>query len=75
MTITFRATEFDNANEAIQHYYASGQGDRVISLGSRYYVTTRAEAARLAAARVAFAYLFDHDLPDGRNIIVTVPVN
>jgi hypothetical protein len=75
MTIEFRAIEFDNADEAIQHYYASGYGDRVISLGNRYYVTHRAEAERLEAAGIEFAYVFDHDLPDGRNVIVTVPVN
>src|SRR5262245_53660720 len=68
MTIEFRAIEFDSADEAIQHYYASGYGDRVISLQNRFYVTSKAEAERLAAAGVAFAYLFDHDLPDGRNI-------
>ncbi len=74
-TMTFEAIEFDSAHEAIQHYYASGHGDRVIQLGGKAYLTTEAEAERLAAAGVEFAYVFDHDLPDGRNVIMTVPVN
>lgn len=75
MTITFEAIEFDTADEAIQHYYASGYGDAVISLGRKYYVTTRAEADRIAAAGIEFAYVFDHDMPDGTKRIMTVPVN
>lgn len=74
-TMTFEAIEFPTANEAIQHYYASGYGDRVIALQGKYYVTKEAEADRLARARVEFAYVFDHDRPDGRNVIMTVPVN
>ncbi|TWT40494.1 hypothetical protein RAS1_42050 [Phycisphaerae bacterium RAS1] len=75
MTIEFTATEFDSAGEAIQHTYADPRDDRALSLGGKYYAMPRAEAERLAAAGVEFAYLFDHDLPDGRNIIMTVPVN
>jgi hypothetical protein len=75
MTIEFRGIEFDSADEAIQHYYASGYGDRVISLGNRYYVTRQAEAERLAAAGVEFAHVFLHDMPNGTERIVTVPVN
>ena len=75
MTITFEAIEFDTAGEAIQHYYASGYGDAVISLGGKYYVTKRGEADRLAEAGSEFAYVFDHDMPDGSNRIMTVPVN
>lgn len=74
-TLTFKAIEFPTAHEALQHYYASGYGDRVIRLGGKAYVTTKAEADRLAAAGVEFAYVFDHDRPDGRNVIMTVPVN
>jgi len=73
-TITFRAIEFDSADEAIQWTYASGRGEAV-HVGGKYYVMEKTEAERLAAAGVEFAYLFDHDLPDGRNVIVTVPVN
>ena len=75
MTIEFHAIEFGSADEAIQHYYASGYGDRVISLGGKYYVTRKAEAERLAAAGVEFAYWLLHDMPDGTERVVTVPVN
>jgi hypothetical protein len=73
--ITFQAIEFDNAHEAIQHYYASGYGDAVISLGRNYYVIKRVEADRIEAAGIGFAYVFDHDMPDGSNRIMTVPIN
>lgn len=73
--MTIRAVGFNSANEAIQHYYASGYGDHVVMLGGCYYVTTRAEADRLAATGVEFAYVFDRDRSDGRNVLVTVPVN
>ena len=43
MTITFEGIEFDHADKALQHYDASGYGDRVISLDGKYYVTKRAE--------------------------------
>jgi hypothetical protein len=75
MTITFEAIEFDNAHEAIQHYYASGYGDDVISLGGKYYLVKRAEAERIEVAGVEFAYVHDHVMPDGEHRIVTVPVN
>jgi hypothetical protein len=75
MTIEFTAIEFDTAGEAIQHYDASGYGDAVITLGGKYYVTHKAEADRLAAAGVAFAYLYDHEMPDGTYRTMTVPVN
>lgn len=75
MTIEFQAIEFDSADEAIQHYYASGYGDAVIALDGKYYVTRKTEAERLAVAGVEFAYVFDHDMPDGTNRIITVPVN
>ena len=74
-TITIKAAEFDSANEAFQHFYASGQGDVVISVDRRYLVTTQAEADRLAAAGVEFAYLNLHEMPDGSERILSVPVN
>ncbi|GMU38250.1 MAG: hypothetical protein KJ057_09720 [Phycisphaerae bacterium] len=74
-TVTFEAIEFETASEAIQHYYASGYGNDVIALDGKYYVVKKAEADRLAEAGLEFAYVFDHDLPDGRNVILTVPVN
>lgn len=33
------------------------------------------EADRLAAAGIEFAYLCDHEMPDGKHYIATVPVN
>ena len=75
MTIEFTAIEFDNADEAIQHTYADPRDGVAVLLGGKHYVMQKSEAERLAADGVAFAYLFDHDLPDGRNILMTVPVN
>lgn len=74
MTMEFRAIKFDNAHEAIQWTYASGRGKAVL-LDGRHYVMEPAEAERLETAGVEFAYLFDYDRPDGRSIIMTVPVN
>lgn len=75
MTIEFKATEFATADEAFQHYYASGHGDNVIAAAGKYYVARRAESDRLAVAGVEFAYLHIHDMPDGSERIVSVPVN
>jgi len=75
MTITFNAIEFTNVHEAFQHYDASGYGDSVISLNGKYYLTYKPEAERLAAAGIEFAYVFDHEMPDGSWRIMTVPVN
>ena len=75
MTIEFQAIEFETAHEAIQYYNASGYGDAVITLNGKCYVTHKAEADRLDADGIAFAYLHDHEMPDGTHRIVTVPVN
>ncbi len=75
MTIEFQAIEFETADEAIQHTYADPRDGVAVLLDGQHYVMQKSEAERLAAAGIEFAYLFDHDLPDGRNIIVTVPVN
>jgi hypothetical protein len=37
--------------------------------------TLAGDADRLEAAFVEFAYLHDHEMPDGSHRIVTVPVN
>jgi hypothetical protein len=74
MTIQLKAIEFDNAHEAIQWTDASGRG-QAITVGGRYLVVEPSEADRLARAGVEFAYLHDHELPDGSHRIVTVPVN
>ena len=68
-TITFEAVEFPSAHEAIQHSFASRQGE-AIRMGGKNLVVSREDADRLAAAGVCFAYLCDDA---GR--IVTVPVH
>ncbi|HKQ48615.1 MAG TPA: hypothetical protein VJZ71_11140 [Phycisphaerae bacterium] len=75
MTLEFEAIEFDTADEALQHFCASGYGDAVITLSGKSYVIRQAEADRLAAAGCEFAYLCDHEMPDGTFRIMTVPVN
>ncbi len=72
-TIQVHGIEFPNASEALQHYYAGG--GEVILLAGRYFVVQKAEAERLAADGVEFAYVHEHELSDGSFRIVTVPVN
>jgi len=66
--------EFANASEALQHVEAGGRGVAVL-VGGRHLVVEQAEADRMAAAGVHFAYLVDHELPDGTRRVMTVPVN
>lgn len=72
MTITYNAIDFANAGEAIQYADASG-GVAILVSGPQ--VVSQADADRLAAAGVEFAYLVDHEMPDGERRIMTVPVN
>jgi hypothetical protein len=67
--ITIRATEHPNAHEAIQHLSVSGD-DHAIVVGNKYLTVNQAEAERIAAAGVEFAYLVDH-----HGKIMTIPVN
>jgi len=73
-TIEFHGIEFKTADEAIQHASASGRGEAVL-VGGKHMVVEKAEAERLAAAGVEFAYLCVHKAPDGTERVVTVPVN
>jgi hypothetical protein len=73
MTIEIHAIEFATAHEAIQWTEADGHG--VAILLDRPLVVNRADADRLAAGGVEFAYLYDHEMPNGEHRIVTVPVN
>jgi len=66
--ITIRGTRHQNAHEAIQHLSVSSD-NYAISVGGMYLTITKAEAERLEASGIPFAYLFDRD---GR--IMTVPV-
>ncbi len=74
MTIEFQAIEFETASEAIQHRYADGRGEAVLFDGKNL-VVPQVDLDRLAAAGVEFAYLHDHEMPDGSHRIVTIPVN
>jgi hypothetical protein len=74
MSVEFQALEFETADEAIQHTSASGDGV-AIKLRRERLVVSQDNADRLAAAGVEFAYLCDHEMPDGTNRIVTIPVN
>ena len=74
MTVSYEAIEFETASEAIQHTYASGEGV-AIRLNGEPLVVLQEDADRLDAAGVDFAYLCDHEMPDGSHRIVTVLVN
>jgi len=74
MTIEFRAIEFQTAHEAIQ-WTEAGECGVAVRLDGKNYVMERAEADRLAAAGVEFAYLCDHEMLDGEHRIIAVPVN
>ncbi|MBN1489777.1 MAG: hypothetical protein JXA69_07660 [Phycisphaerae bacterium] len=67
--ITIRGTRHASAHAAIAHLSVSGD-DRAINVGGMYLSVTQAEAERLEAAGIPFAYMFDYD---GR--FMTVPVN
>lgn len=75
--ITFQATEHRSAAEALQYLDASGD-ERAIMIGAhggrivKYLTLTQAEAERLEAAGITFAYLCYHE-PTGR--MMTIPVN
>ena len=71
--ITFQAIEFPSAFEALQHTEAAG--GQAVLLDGRNFVMTQAEADRVAAAGVEFAYLVQHEMPDGDWRIMTIPVN
>ncbi len=74
MTIEFTAIEFETAGEAIQ-WTEAGECGAAVRVDGHNYVVDQAEAERLAAVGVEFAYLHDHEMPDGGHRIVTVPVN
>ena len=71
--MTFEAIEFDSALEAAQ--YAEAGGNRAILLGGKPFVVARREADCLAEAGIEFAYLCDHEMPDGTFRLMTVTVN
>ncbi len=70
---SFKAIEFETAGDAIQHTEAAG-GEAIL-FNARPFVVTADEAKRIAAAGVEFAYLVEHETPNGDLQIVTIPVN
>ena len=73
MAITYKAIDFDTAGEAIQ--YAEAAGGVAILVNGPPQVVSQADAERLGQAGVEFAYLVDHEMPDGERRIMTIPVN
>jgi len=73
MTIEIEITRFRSMHDAVQWSEAAG-GEPVL-LDGKPAIVSRADADRLAAAGVPFAYLVDHEMPDGEHRIMTVPVN
>lgn len=74
MMIEFKGIEFETAHRAIQWTEASGRGEAIL-LDGRNYVVERTEAERLGAAGAEFAFLHDHEMPDGEHRIIAVPIN
>jgi hypothetical protein len=72
-TLHVQGEEFPTLDEAIQETYASGSGE-VIKIGGKFVVVGKAEADRLTALSVPFAFYCDHELPNGEVMTVTVPV-
>jgi len=73
MTIEFRGIEFTSSIDAVEH--AEIEGGVAILVEGKRLVVARAEAERLAAAGVEFAYVLNHRMPDDTYRIVHVPVN
>ena len=73
-TLAVHAIECDSASDALQHADASGFGEAIL-LDGKPMVVPKADCDRLDAAGVEFAYLCNHQRPDGSYGIVTVPVN
>jgi len=71
--IIFTAIGFPSAFDALQHTEAAG--GKAVLLDGRNFVMTQDEADRVAAAGVEFAYLVQHQMPDGDYRVMTIPVN
>jgi hypothetical protein len=72
-TITFKGLKFESAGDALQHTEAAG--GQAVLLDAGNFVMAETEVTRLAAAGVEFAYLVQHEMPDGDFQIMTIPVN
>jgi hypothetical protein len=72
-TIEIRGFECDSANDALS--WANAGGGDAIFIGNKYIVCPEAESDRLAADGIEFAKLVNHEMPDGTNRIMTIPIN
>jgi hypothetical protein len=73
-TIRIRGIECENASDAFGWVDARGHG-HVISIGNKTLVVDKAEAERVETLGVEFAYLHDHEMPDGTRRTISVLVN
>jgi hypothetical protein len=74
MVIAIQAIECESKHDALQWADASGQGEAVL-LDGKPMVVSQGDLDRLAEGGVEFAYLCNHEMPDGSYRIITVPVN
>ena len=72
--MTIKAIECESKSDAMQWAAASGQGEAIL-LDGKPLVVPQSDCDRLAAAGAEFAYLCNHEMPDGSYRIMTVPVN
>ena len=73
--ITFKGIELPTRAEAIQHANADPEMDTAITLHGKHCAVPKVTAEHLESQGIAFAYLHDHEMPDGTYRIMTVPVN
>jgi len=71
----FEGIELPSAGQAIQHANADPRYDTPILLGGKHYAIARETGHRLEAMGVGFAYLGEHERPDGQVRLITIPVN
>lgn len=74
-TVTFEGIELPSASEAIQHANADPRMETAITFAGKHFAVAKTTAEHLEARGFSFAYLHDHEMPDGTTRIMTVPVN
>ncbi|MBX3435741.1 MAG: hypothetical protein KF847_20680 [Pirellulales bacterium] len=72
--ITIQALDCESAQDAIQQADASGFGEPV-RIAGRFLVVPQSELDRLEALGVSFAYVRYHHDGQGRERLLTIPVN
>lgn len=75
MTIAFHGIECESMTDALQWADASGKGEAVLIEGHGPMVVPQSDLDRLAEVGVSFAYLHNHQMPDGSYRIISVSVN